>query len=113
MNSFPPALALPPPRTLPSSTRADRAKELAGLERNVRPGSIRGGPGQVDTDNNQAVLLHGPRTRIQTERPFPPSEPPGRELLPGFADGVEEKLRDDVADSEGRLRGGGTGREKR
>lgn len=54
-------------------------------------------------DDDQCVLLNRKFARIDAETPSLRADPPFGELFPGFTDGEEEDLGNDVAYSQGWL----------
>jgi hypothetical protein len=58
---------------------------------------------QSTHDDNQCVLLDRKFARIDAETPSLRADPPNGELFPGFTDGEEEDLSNDVAYSQGWL----------
>jgi hypothetical protein len=65
---------------------------------------IGGAGSEVDTDDDEGVLLDGELAGVDVEGEAAKREAPAGELLPCPANGEDEQLGDNIADGERRLR---------
>lgn len=72
--------------------------------RHERAHGVGGAGSQVDTDDDEGVLLDGELAGVDVEGEAAKREAPAGELLPCPANGEDEKLGDNIADGERRLR---------